>query len=81
MKLDRDMEKVVIHTPYIQVDQFAKWIGLTETGGQIKVLLDEEKVYINGELCHEKRKKLYHETVIDIEGIGSFMICVEEAQE
>ena len=72
------MEKIVIHTDMIQLDQLIKWHGLIETGGQIKFFLEEHPVQINGIPCHEKRKKIHVGDEVVIQGVGSFIIELGE---
>lgn len=67
--------QVEIYTPYIKLEQI---IG---TGGQIKFLLDDEKIKVNGEVCHEKRKKIYPDDLVEIQGIGTLVVVKEEAGE
>ena len=43
----------------IQLNQLLKWIGVLDTGGQITLLMEEETIFINGIIVHEKRKKIY----------------------
>ena len=45
-------KKIIIKTEKIQLDQFLKWAEIIQSGGQIRVLLDEKRIYINGILCH-----------------------------
>lgn len=51
-------ETVKISTELIQLDQLLKWIGLAETGGQARFLIDDGKVQVNGEVVRERRKKI-----------------------
>lgn len=76
---DRDIEKVAIHTEYIQLDQLLKFQGMISTGGQIKPLVDNGKIFLNGKSCTEKRKKIYPGDVVDVDGFGSIMVVAEEA--
>lgn len=71
------MEKIKIKTDMIQLDQFLKWASILQSGGEIRVLLDEQRIYVNGEICTAKRKKLYPGYVVDIKGIGSYEIIGE----
>ena len=57
-------ETVAIHTDYIQLDQLLKYANLLSTGGQIKVLLAEEAITLNGAIVTEKRKKIYPNDVV-----------------
>ena len=62
-------ETVHIHTEYIQLDQVLKLVGLIQTGGQIKPLLEEGQITINGEVATAKRKKIYPGDVIHVEDV------------
>ena len=68
------MEKVKIETEMIQLDQFLKWASILQSGGEIRFLLDEQRIFVNGELCSEKRKKLYAGDIVEIKGIGTYEI-------
>ena len=57
-------ETLAIHTDYIQLDQLLKYANLLSTGGQIKVLLAEEAITLNGVTVTEKRKKIYPNDVV-----------------
>ena len=61
-------QKTVIASEFIQADQLIKWLGLSETGGQARWLIDEGKVSVNGHVIHERRKKIYPGDVVLIEG-------------
>ncbi|MCF0154403.1 MAG: RNA-binding S4 domain-containing protein [Veillonella sp.] len=70
---------VEIHTDYIQLDQALKLAGIIATGGQVKPLVEEGLVMVNGQACDEKRKKLYPQDVVALEGFGTLTILKEEA--
>ena len=59
-----NQETVSIHTEYIQLDQLLKYANVLATGGQVKVLLEEEKITLNGVIITEKRKKIYPNDVV-----------------
>lgn len=71
------MEKINITTDMIQLDQFLKWASIIQSGGETKVLLLENRIFVNGNLCTAKRKKLYPGDTVDIKGIGSYQIVGE----
>ena len=52
------MEKVLIHTEQIQLDQFLKLAGAVESGGAVKPLLLEGCIFVNGTQETARRKKL-----------------------
>ncbi len=59
-------ETISIHTDYIQFDQLLKYANILSTGGQIKELLAEELITLNGTIVTEKRKKIYPNDVVSI---------------
>ena len=71
------MEKVIINTPSIQLDQFLKWVGIIESGGQVRFLLEEKLISVNGEIATQKRKKLVPGDVVEFKGEGSWLVAAE----
>lgn len=61
-------ETAEITTESIQLDQFIKWIGITETGGQARFLVDEGTILVNGVRVTERRKKLFPGDCVVIAG-------------
>lgn len=72
------MKNITIHTNDITLDKLLKWAGITETGGQVKLLLDDKLIYLNDRLVTEKRKKIHLGDIIEIKGIGVWKIISEE---
>lgn len=52
------MEEIIITTEYIKLDQFLKFAGACETGGQAKELILDGGVKVNGSVCLQRGKKL-----------------------
>lgn len=52
------MERIVIHTEWIKLDQFLKFSGAVSTGGSAKEAVASGKVLVNGEACLMRGKKL-----------------------
>jgi ribosome-associated protein len=71
------MEKITINTPNIQLDQLLKWAGIVESGGQVKLMLEEGIIQLNQVLVTERRKKIHPGDVITIEGLGSWQVTAE----
>lgn len=71
------MEEIAITTEVIQLDQFLKWAGIVESGGQVKMLMEDGLIKINGVLATERRKKVGPNDVISIEGLGSWKVVHE----
>ena len=73
-------QAVPIHTEYIQIDQLLKLEGVIETGGQVKGLIDDQVITLNGNMVTEKRKKCRVGDVVGVEGLDvEFVITKEEA--
>lgn len=53
------MEKVKIHTEYIELQNLLKLKSIIHTGGEAKFFLQEELVLVNGEEERRRGKKLY----------------------
>lgn len=71
------VEEIAITTEVIQLDQFLKWAGIVESGGQVKMLMEDGLIKINGVLATERRKKVGPNDVISIEGLGSWKVVHE----
>lgn len=61
------MEKVKIRTEYITLGQFLKFAGIIDSGFVAKLFLQDETVYVNGEIERRRGKKLYngHKVKVD----------------
>lgn len=53
------VDHVKIKTPFIKLDALLKYVGAAETGGEAKLLIQEGRVSVNGEVCTMRGKKLY----------------------
>lgn len=71
------METISIKTEKIQLDQLLKREGIIETGGQVRFLLEDQMVYLNGSLVTEKRKQIRIGDVLKIVDVGEFTITQE----
>jgi ribosome-associated protein len=61
------MKTVLIHTEYITLGQFLKYINEISSGAMAKLFLSEGKVKVNGEVETRRGRKLYPGYVINIE--------------
>ena len=50
---------VFIHTEYIKLQDAMKLANIVYSGGEAKILIQEEQVTVNGEICTMRGKKLY----------------------
>ena len=72
------MEKISINTEKIQIDQFLKWAGILESGGQVRPMLDEGLIFVNGVKETAKRKQLHPGDVVKIIDIGEYEVVRED---
>ena len=52
------MNTIEITTEYIKLQDLLKLAGLTYTGGEAKVMVQEGLVKVNGEVCTMRGKKI-----------------------
>jgi len=71
------MEIINISTPTIQLDQLLKWAGIVESGGQVRLFIEDGLIMVNGIKIHERRKKIHPNDIIEIENIGKWKVMVE----
>ena len=55
-------------TKIIQLDQFLKLMGLAETGGHAKILIQAGEVKLNGVIETRRKKKIKPGDVVEIGG-------------
>ncbi|MDY3297738.1 RNA-binding S4 domain-containing protein [Selenomonas sp.] len=68
---------LAIDTDDIRLDNLLKWAGITTTGGETRILIDERRIKRNGELETARRRKLVPGDIIEIEGIGTYQVTKE----
>ena len=54
--------------PFIKLDQFLKWQGIVQTGGEAKLRIKDGEVLVNGEVETRRGKKLIKGDRVKIEG-------------
>lgn len=71
------MEIINISTPTIQLDQLLKWAGIAESGGQVRLFVEDGLILLNGVKIHERRKKIHPGDIIEIQEIGIWKVMAE----
>lgn len=61
-------EKIKIETEYIKLQDLLKFCGLTGTGGEAKIVIQNGEVMVNGEVCTMRGKKLRSGDVVEFDG-------------
>lgn len=63
------MKEIFIKTEFIKLGQFIKFIDLISNGGDIKMFLSENSVYVNNELENRRGRKLYNNDQVEVLGL------------
>lgn len=71
------MNEIKIDREYITLGQALKMTDTISSGGMAKWFLSEHEVFVNGEAENRRGKKLRHDDVINIPGVGRFKIVDE----
>lgn len=58
-----------IDTPFIRLDAFLKLCDAVQTGGHAKLVIQNEEVRVNGEICTQRGKKLHPGDVAEFENV------------
>ena len=62
------MNTIEITTEYIKSQDLLKLAGLTYTGGEAKVMVQEGLVTVNGEVCTMRGRKIRPGDTVEFEG-------------
>ena len=71
-----ETHEIKIHTEFIKLQDLLKFAGAVETGGDAKLIVQEGRVTVNGELCTMRGKKLYPGDRVSAPG-GEYCVCGE----
>lgn len=70
---------IKIKTEFIKLQDLLKFAGAVETGGDAKLIIQEGRVAVNGEICTMRGKKLRPGDKVEFAG-QHFVICAHEAE-
>lgn len=70
------METVHIKDEYIKLNQLMKLCGFVGRGSDVKLLVDDGLITLNGQVVTELRKKIHPGDIVNVQGIGE--VKVEE---
>ena len=62
------MVEVKINTEFIKLDSFLKFSGAVSMGSEAKMLILDELVKVNNEICTQRGKKLYKGDIVEFNG-------------
>ena len=55
---------------FIKLDQFLKWQGIVQTGGEAKIIIKQGEVAVNGEIETRRGKKLRTGDRVSLGGVN-----------
>lgn len=59
--------RVNLTTEYIKLDQLLKFSGVTDTGGNAKLLVESGECSVNGVKCLQRGKKIRVGDIVNVE--------------
>lgn len=68
------MEEIKLDTDYIKLDQFLKFCGIAQTGGQAKMMIADGLVKVNGEVSRQRGKKIRKSDKIKVDEEHLFIV-------
>ena len=68
---------VVISTEFIKLQDALKFANAVPTGGVAKIEIQEGNVFVNGEVCTMRGKKLYHGDRFGFDG-QDYLVTIHE---
>ncbi|MDJ0533774.1 MAG: S4 domain-containing protein YaaA [Xenococcaceae cyanobacterium MO_207.B15] len=63
-------QQSTINKDYIKLDQFLKWQGIVQTGGEAKIRIKQGEVVVNGEVETRRGKKLRTGDRVSLGGVN-----------
>ncbi len=70
---------IVIGTEFIKLEAALKYANAVESGGMAKAVIQDGLVFVNGEVCTMRGKKLYPGDQITYDGT-IYLISIHEAK-
>jgi ribosome-associated protein len=62
------MKEIKVNTEIIKLDSFLKWSGICAQGSEAKIIVQDGKVKLNGEVELRRGKKLVKGDVVQYDG-------------
>lgn len=72
------LEEIRFDSEFITLGQLLKMTNAIDSGGMAKWFLSEHTVYVNGEVEDRRGRKLRHDDVVNIPGVGRFQMIGSE---
>lgn len=76
-----DLNEILIDTEFITLGQTLKITDAIQSGGMAKWFLEENNVYVNGEVEKRRGRKLRSGDVVNIPGCGRYVIVNKNGEK
>ncbi len=63
------MKEITIHSEYITLGQFLKYVNAVDSGAIAKIVILDGQVLVNGEVETRRGKKLYKNDTVSFAGV------------
>ena len=67
--VQKEHKDFILKGEYIRLDDLLKNVGVVNTGGHAKIIIQDGEVKVNGEICTMRGKKLRHGDFAEFERI------------
>ena len=68
------MIQIPISTEYIKLGQLLKLAGVLSQGSDVKALLLEEKIFVNGQIATQRGKKIVPNDIVTIKDLEEIQV-------
>jgi len=68
------MDKISINTEFIKLGQLLKFASIVGNGSDAKLIIADGLVTVNGDIVHERGKKIYPGDVVVVKDMGSVIV-------
>lgn len=66
---------IKINTEFIKLDALLKFASLVSSGGEAKAIIQDGQVFVNGEVCTMRGKKIREGDIVSVGGDEVKVIC------
>lgn len=68
------MQEIFIKTEFIKLNQLLKLAGVLDQGSDIRVMLSEKLIKLNGDFVSERGKKIRNGDIVEVLGFGKIIV-------
>lgn len=68
------MQIIEINTEFIKIDQLIKYAGIVGNGSDVKMMILDGLIRVNGELCTQRNKKIRDGDLVEIEDYDTLQV-------